>query len=482
VARGAALALIGLLAMPLVANAAANPTRSVAEVERRARADGIVQTSVAAAANVLGDPDGGDRGGDIAVSVTIPRGGATPTEPTEPDAPDDGVALDNAQLTWGFNLETRGKSYYGACNFLMAGRPGADGDAGAAREWEPGGWGKALYHAESGNAKVVNAQGAAVGFERRCLDPAGQPVRYNAARQSDSTYTDTQIRLTGGTGWRDGQTGRTRIAWQGAFTVVYYDGLTYFWIEDPVLEVGADGAARLTATAGGYGSPREGGAWGRHPASPVTLATAPATGAASGEGALASPDGLTLKHAYSGRAVTVPSGAPPQRLGADSNAPGAWEQSFVDFQGLTGLHSYWYSSGAAIDYRKPPDPVYVSWDAAKPIESPLAAPTAGSSGSAGSATGWTGGLAKSPVAASTRPSNAQGGAGAATSAADPWGLVVDPVVLTKAPKDLVPERNRAAGTSIAVEAAILTLLVSASIALIAWRRGWFRLQPKGIVS
>jgi hypothetical protein len=263
--------------------------------------------------------------------------------------------------------------------------------------------------------------------------------------------------------------------------VVYYDGLTYFWIEDPVLMIDSNGNAKLTATAGGFGSPREGGAWGRHPDSPVVLAAAAAANADSAsEGAWTSENGLTLKHAYAGRRVLVPSGAPAQRLGSESQAPGAWEQSFIDFQGRTGLHSYWYSSGAAIDYRKPPDPVYISWDADKPIETPIVTtPTKpGQSGSGG----WSGGLPAAVAKAVNRPGTGQGGTGAATAATGPWGLKAEPVVVTKAPKDLVPERNPAAGTSIAAEAAILTLLVSASIALIAWRRGWFRLQPKGIVS
>jgi hypothetical protein len=277
--------------------------------------------------------------------------------------------------------------------------------------------------------------------------------------------------LTGGSGWRDTKTGQARIEWDGTFTVVYYDGLTYFWVEDPVLTVSANGSAELAATAGGYGMPREGGAWSRHQDTPVVLGQSQAPAV--------SLNGLTLKHDYADRAVRVPDGAPTQRLGAESNTPGAWPQSFVDFQGKTGLHSYWYSSGAAIDFRKPPDLVYISWDAAQPLAATVVTPSRPSSG----ALGWSGGsnlLGSALPKAATQ--SAPGGAGAATDTADPWGLRPDPVALAKATKDLVPKRVEGAGTSIAVRAAILTLLVSASVALIAWRRGWFRLQPKGIVS
>ncbi|MDR1635156.1 MAG: hypothetical protein LBS27_09625, partial [Bifidobacteriaceae bacterium] len=395
-----------------------------------------VALSAAVPASAGADDAQGDPGGDIAVSVTIPAGRDSDGD-QDPDG--DRTVLINASLTWGFNLETRGKSYFGECNFLMAGRPGTLGDAGTARGWGPGAWGKNLYHAESGNTKVVNGKGDTVGFEQRCLDPQGQPVVYNAARQSDSTYTDTQVRLTGGAGWRDDQSGQARIAWEGTFSVIYYDGLTYFWIENPVLTVRADGGAELTATAGGYGSPREGGAWGRHPDSAVVLAKAPsASGNDAREGVLTSPNGLTLKPVYANQAITVPAGASAQRLGADSSAPGAWPQSFVDFQGQTGLHSYWYSSGAAIDHRKPPDPVYISWDAARPLDSPIAPSSPATNGSG---SGWNGGqLLKQAVAgAASRRTTNQGGADATTVAADPWDLQSEPVVVTKAPKDLVPE-------------------------------------------
>jgi hypothetical protein len=191
---------------------------------------------------------------------------------------------------------------------------------------------------------------------------------------------------------------------------------------------------------------------------------------AEAKASLSGAGGLTLLHAYVGRAVGVPAGAPAQRLGSDSNAPGSWPQSFVDFHGRTGLHSYWYSSGASIDYRKPPDTVYISWDAARPIDSSPGAPDDGSSGGGA----WKG-------SAATSGGGAQGGADTPVHAADPWDLVVQPVLAALKPPDLVPPRKPAGGAAIVAQAAIITLLVSASTALIAWRRGWFRLQPKGII-
>jgi hypothetical protein len=429
----------------------------------------------AALARVQASPPDPDPNGQIAVSVTIPGAPPAPSPaPTASDRPSDSrVQIANARLDWGFNPETRGKSYYGACNFLMAGVPGGDGNAGAAREWGVGDWGAKLYHAESGNAKVVGADSqTAVPFTRRCLDPNGQPVKYDASDQTASTYTATRVRLGKGTGWRDTKTGAAQITWQAAFSVVYYDGLTYFTLTDPVLNVDQAGSATLTATAGGWGSPREGGAWRKHPDTLVVLGEAGTASSTRGEGVETSANGLTLRPAYAGRAVSVPPDAPAQKLGGESKAPGAWPQSFVDFHGLTGLHSYWYSSGAAIDHRKPPDGVFVSWDAARPIPSETNLPETGGGGS---------GIAP-PKLLTTSPTKAaktQGGAGADVS--DPWDLTVEPLVYALGPPDLVPLREAIAGASPAAKAAVLTLLVSAVTALLAWRRGWFRHQPKGII-
>ncbi|MDR0504258.1 MAG: hypothetical protein LBG70_00395 [Bifidobacteriaceae bacterium] len=440
-----------------------------------------------------------DSDGDIVIGLTIPeRTGSQVTAGGR-------LELTNARLDWGFNLETRGKSYFGDCNFLMAGRPGDNGNSGAAKQWGLDDWGKNLYHSQVENTAVVNNAGVPVSFDQRCLDSSGQMVRYNPANQSASTYTETRVQMVGGTGWLDKQTGEAAIDWPGMFTVVYYDGLSYFWLEAISLTVAANGAAELTATAAGYGMPREGGSWDRYPNSRVVLASAPkSTSSDATEGAFTSPNALILKHAYQNRAITVPPGSAAQQLGANSSTPGAWHQSFVNFQAVTGLSSYWYSSGAAIDHRKPPDPLYISWDANDPVsqQTPTVNPSTPSLNG-----GWQGGASQSEnpttsSAATTTKTVAtasatatideaapnaqvqpagQGEAGVATANASLWPSA-NAQVAVKTTKNLVPQRLTAADTMIAAPAAIFTLLATGTFALIAWRRGWFRFQPEGIVS
>jgi hypothetical protein len=66
----------------------------------------------------------------IAITVTVPE--RTASSPTPPHS---ATALSDAVLTWGINLESTGAAYFGGCNFLMAGRPGADGNAGSSHVW-----------------------------------------------------------------------------------------------------------------------------------------------------------------------------------------------------------------------------------------------------------------------------------------------------------------------------------------------------------
>ena len=72
------------------------------------------------------------------------------------------------------------------------------------------------------------------------------------------------------------------------------------------------------------------------------------------------PTGLTVTPTYLGVTVTPPAGSPSQATGNPATA-GSFPQSFVDFQGLVGTASYWYSSGGGADIRKPTTPLTVSW-------------------------------------------------------------------------------------------------------------------------
>jgi len=289
-------------------------------------------------------------------------------------------------------------------------------------------------------------------------------------------------------------TGAGQVAWQGTVTVVFYDGLVYFWLRNPVLNLAKGGAATLTATVGGYGSDRnDASQWVAFPERTVVVA--------QGKAALKA-GGTELKPDYQG--VVLPR-VKDQVLGTGSTNPGAWPAGFVDFQTSTGLSQYWYSTGNNHDYRKPPDPLYISWDATKSIAElppdgsewsppgkqnnegfpPAPSPSApgpggngpGGKGSGGGAGGaGTGSSAGGPTSPNGEATDGVGQG----PASDGWDMVVEPLEFKVASQGLVPEAAAdRRGRRLLVEIALLTLICTSGLGLVGWRRGWFKAQTKG---
>jgi hypothetical protein len=147
------------------------------------------------------------------------------------------------------------------------------------------------------------------------------------------------------------QYGPAEIEWDGAFSVNFYGGLVPFTIEDPTLLVDEDGTGELVATLLGCEAARA----NPNECTPFAPATTVQVATFSGV-EINGADELVIDPDYSEVTITEPAGAAPQiRTGAGW---GAWPQSLVNFQGLTGLSSYWYSSGDA-DSAKPGLPFVV---------------------------------------------------------------------------------------------------------------------------
>ncbi|MFD5574521.1 hypothetical protein [Streptomyces cadmiisoli] len=94
---------------------------------------------------------------------------------------------------------------------------------------------------------------------------------------------------------------------------------------------------------------------------------------ASLSGVEVGPQGFTVTPDYLGESVTVPAGTTGQAAKSGSNEAywGAFPQSFVDFQQLTGQSSYWFTSGGARDRAKPATPLTVAYtiDSTDPVPS-----------------------------------------------------------------------------------------------------------------
>ncbi|MEU2200729.1 hypothetical protein [Isoptericola sp. NPDC019482] len=409
-------------------------------------------------------------GDDIDVTVTVP----------ERRTNDDGggpATLTDAELRWAVNTEAGSGNYVG-CNFLMAGRPGTDGDTGGSRIWDDGDAG--LYHGRAGNVRVLRTVGTGTDatqeqatFGTRCTAPTGEQVTL-------STTTGAEVVMSGGTGTRKAD-GSVEIAWTGSFTVVFYGGMTYWWASDLELDLDADGDGTLTATAGGYAADREDVTrWGKLPATPVTLATFSGWRTRSADGGF-------LRPGYCGVRVDVGDSSPQVRDSPAGSCWGSFPQSFVDFQQRTGQASYWYSSGHR-DAAKPPAEVGVSFDADRSVGSPppgdlgdgVVTPTPGGTGQpAGTAPGAAG----APGAAAYPGGGlAAGGLGspAATATATPAAAsltafpAVQAATLGGGATPLVPDLLRTgdgAGTD-RLAVATTGLLLAASGAVVGFRRRW----------
>ncbi|MER8032310.1 HtaA domain-containing protein [Streptomyces bauhiniae] len=285
------------------------------------------------------------------------------------------VSVSGASLAWGLSGEQGGGAFFGGCNFLSAGKAK---DTGSSRLWTEN---DGFYSTSSGHVTVekpdADEKYAPPTWATKCQDPNGKPV----SPGSPTSLTRNRVVFSEGTGTADPETGTATVHWTGSVTSVFYGGLTYWSATDPVLEVAADGTGTLTATASGYGADmNDPGKWVPLPEKTVTLADL--------HGVKVSSTGFTVTPDYLGVSVRVPEGATgqPAKSAANEAYWGAFPQSFVDFQQLTGQSSYWFTSGGARDAAKPATPLAVSWSAPSASPTPTTTPTKSSPSPTASAT------------------------------------------------------------------------------------------------
>ncbi|ACQ82117.1 hypothetical protein Bcav_3875 [Beutenbergia cavernae DSM 12333] len=415
----------------------------------------VLALALAAGLAAVGAPALATAAGDVDVDVTIPE---TVTGP---------FTVSNAELRWGLNEEAGSGSFFGGCNFLSAGEVG---DTGGGRVWTAA---DGFYASRDGNVTIEKPYRTSSGVTRRempfadrCLDADGTAV--SSARH---TGTGVQAVIRGGRGEVDPASGDARIEWEGSFTVVFYGGLTYWWVSDPVLEI-TDGVGTLRGTGGGFGTSMEDmSQWVELDDAEIVLADLSGVNLAGSQGFRGAP-------AYLGVPVTAPDGAPAQvRQGA---AWGSFPPSFVDFQAGTGQAAYWYSSGGIRDAAKPATPVYVSYDADAPVmPDPPPVPTdPGGAGSAppptGPGAGTGGGADGSTGAGGAGAPGATGGDGAGLADTAPPGLLDAETYLPAS--GLIPDVAAAFDDPAERFAWALSGVFSlAGTAVVGFRRGWLAL-------
>lgn len=283
------------------------------------------------------------------VAVGLSTFAALPASAAELDVSD-------AVLTWGVTNEANSGAFFGGCNFLSA---GVAGNTGSSRVWTES---DGFYSASAGNVEIVKPNAAGDGttnptWGTKCQTPAGTNVNTSA-----TSWSDTKVTISAGSGHVDPATGEASIQWDGDFSVVFYGGLTYWTARDPLLTVDAEGNGTLTATASGYGaSMQDTNVWETIAPREITLANL--------TGVVVDEDGFTVTPDYLG--VSAPADA-GQVAPSSSNSAywGSFPSDFVDFQFLTGQSSYWFSSGLSSDVKKPALPVTVGYTATATAPTP----------------------------------------------------------------------------------------------------------------
>ncbi|OXN01164.1 hypothetical protein [Bifidobacterium vansinderenii] len=322
------------------------------------------------------------------VAAIAPAFAATGTKANGADAASSSSSTDttvtDVVLDWGVNPESGGGSYAGGCNALSA---GTTGNAGGATIWTADSVdtdGEPLYRTvdESAHAQILkpDANGdlrQVSGFDTRCTNRNGTSISGRTggltftpqgATDAEPTYSENIVRLTGGEGTVNAAAGTAHIAWKDAsFTIVYYGGMTYWSIADPVLDI-KDGKGTLTGTATGYGADRnDPGKWSTLEVTTIHLADfTTGTGNGDADQIVFGDERIDVQPDYLG--VDVGEG---QADRTDANAAwwGSFPETWVAFNKLTGQTSYWYTTDGGSDSiqpRKVASPISITWGEAAP--------------------------------------------------------------------------------------------------------------------
>jgi hypothetical protein len=303
----------------------------------------------------------------LALAGTAGPAAATPIEvvvpetPEEPGTPAGGTEVTDAQFRWGINQESGNAAFApGTVNLFSAGRMVSTGPDQTVTEER--------WAATDGAVRIEKRRPdgsfALATFAGTATTPTGQPLTSATA----GLYSQHQVVIDGGSGTVDVAAGTATIAWDGEFTAIFYSGLTFFYVADPVLTV-ADGHGQVRATVGGYATDRaDPTRWEPLPDTEVVLAELGAVELTE-QGFTATPD-------YLGVAYDPPAGSEVVAQLREGGTWGAFPSSFVDFQLAVGQAPFWYSSGSSTDRFKVPLPLTVSVDASDPVEPPAEPPPA----------------------------------------------------------------------------------------------------------
>ncbi|MCK5891913.1 HtaA domain-containing protein [Aeromicrobium sp.] len=267
-----------------------------------------------------------------------------PVEPGEPGTGEPDGTVTGAVLRWGLNHESNNRAFAPhTFNFFRAGRlpdPGRGGVVMTSAQWT----------GVDGNVSIEKWDGSSyrpADWSGLSTDETGTTI----PSPTSGKFSGHQVVFANGSGTVDPHAGAMSLTWDGDVTVVYYSGMSFFYLSDPTLDI-TGGSGTLTAELSGFASSQlDPTQWGSVAPRRVTVATF-SDATISADGVLqATPD-------YAG----VLNGLPEQvRTGADA---GSFPTDFIEFQQEAGAASYWFSSGGSTDRFKAALPVTVLVDPA----------------------------------------------------------------------------------------------------------------------
>ena len=285
-------------------------------------------------------------------STSTPAPEPSETTPTV-DVPDGAFTVTDALFRWGVNDESNNKAFApGTFNFFSAGKIANPGKGGV--QLKEAGW-----KATSGKVRIEKYSATSEKWTKATWAGLRTDTTGATMTSTNGPFSGHQVVVSGGKGTVDPAAKAATIQWTGSFTVVYYSGMSFFYVTDPKLTV-KKGQGTVTATLSGYGSSMEDlTKWEAVAPKKVTLADLGAVDVTQDLGFEVTPK-------YAGVKVTVANNQTQQVR--EGKQWGSFPQSFIDYQTASGSGSYWYSSGGAADAHKVAAPLAVSYSADDPVD------------------------------------------------------------------------------------------------------------------
>ncbi|MDV8001040.1 hypothetical protein [Rhodococcus sp. IEGM 1408] len=279
------------------------------------------------------------------------------------------LELTDAEFRWGLTKQSAGPSHGPGLNFLSAGDSSTALTGSGATITEP------TWNAQSGNVAIekrsAGGTAAPATWAGTQTDQSGTPLR----DPSSSKYSGLEAVFGKGAGTVDAKAGTAEIEWRGTTSVLYYSGLVFLSVKDPVLTVTPTRAV-VTATLGGRRSSQD----NPEVSVPISSRTVVIANLPRKSVELGGDKGFSVTPDYLGVSYAAKDGENPQSK--EGAVWGSFPGEFVDFAADAGSGAFWYSTGTS-DNTKPALPIAVSWNSSKPEETPNSGDSGNSKGLVG---------------------------------------------------------------------------------------------------